>query len=77
MSMTQPVQSAIPAKATKTRVEWLIHFRRAISHETLDHMAERSWESLHAAKDKADMWLAYGDRQQEIDNGVFISRRHR
>lgn len=76
MEMTFPVAGNMPARAPKSRVDWLIHFRRAVIHDTLDFMADRLWESLQSPKDKAEMWLAYGDRQQEIDNSQFVARRH-
>lgn len=76
MEMTFPKRGVTPGSAPKTRIDWLVHFRKAVIHDTLDFMADRLWESLQSPKEKADMWLAYGDRQQEIDNGLFVSRRH-
>nr|BDT52628.1 hypothetical protein [Raoultella planticola] len=76
MEMTFPVAGSMPARAPKSRVDWLVHFRKAVIHDTLDFMADRLWASLQSPKDKAEMWLAYGDRQQEIDNSQFVARRH-
>jgi hypothetical protein len=58
----------------KTRQDWLIHFRQAVSHETLDHMANRLWDSIQDQKMKLIMWQAYGDRQEEIDRNVFVKK---
>lgn len=76
MEMTFPVAGSMPARAPKSRVDWLVHFRKAVIHDTLDFMADWLWASLQSPKDKAEMWLAYGDRQQEIDNSQFVARRH-
>ena len=76
MEMIFPVAGSMPARAPKSRVDWLVHFRKAVIHDTLDFRADRLWASLQSPKDKAEMWLAYGDRQQEIDNSQFVARRH-
>jgi hypothetical protein len=76
MEMSFPIRATQVEYRPKTRIDWLIHFRRAVAHETLDHMAERCWGSIGNPKDKAEMWLAYGDRQEEIDRGQFAARRH-
>lgn len=57
-----------------TRQDWLVHFRLAVTHDTLDHMANRLWESITDDRIRLEMWIAYGDRQDEIDNNVFVNR---
>jgi hypothetical protein len=37
-------------------------------------MAERLWESLSTSPNRLDMWLAYGDRQDEIEQNRFVRR---
>lgn len=74
MEMTFPLRVSQVEYPTKSRTDWLVHFRKATAHDTLDHMAERCWSSLRDPKDKANMLLAYGDRQEEIDRGIRTAR---
>lgn len=64
----------IPRVKRITRQDWLIHFRLAVTHDTLDHMANRLWDSMEDDNLRLAMWMAYGDRQDEIDNHVFVKR---
>ncbi|PTV43280.1 hypothetical protein [Aeromonas sp. Y311-2] len=74
MDMSFPRRQKQVAPQPKTRADWLIHFRRAKCDETLRHMAERLWESLSTSPNRLDMWLAYGDRQDEIEQSRFVRR---
>lgn len=69
------VQKEEPKRVERiSRVDWLIHFRLAVTHDTLDHMAERLWNSDLEHTIKLNMWMAYGDRQDEIDHNKFVKR---
>lgn len=66
--------SVVARSAPFSRADWLIRLRRAKCHDTLEFMADRLYESLASTKEKADLWLAFGDRQDEIDQGRYVGR---
>ena len=77
MDMTFPQLNTVTRPSeSKSRLEWLIHFRKAQCEETLTHMAERLWDSLTCKTNRLNMWLAYGDRQDEIEQHKFTRRFH-
>ncbi|MFM2480478.1 hypothetical protein [Celerinatantimonas sp. YJH-8] len=52
----------------KTKLDWLIRFRRAKTQETLDFMLDRALEQLSSTTDKAEAILAHAARQDELDS---------
>lgn len=52
----------------RTKLDWLIRFRRAKTQETLDFMLERALEQLSSTTDKAEAILAHSARQDELDS---------
>ncbi|MFM4814737.1 MULTISPECIES: hypothetical protein [Aeromonas] len=77
MDMTFPQRNTVTRHSeSKSRLDWLIHFRKAKCEETLTHMAERLWDSLTCKTNRLNMWLAYGDRQDEIEQHKFTRRHH-
>lgn len=60
------------ARKLKSRNDWLVHFRKAKTDKTLTHMAERILRTIDSGvPDQVNMWLAYGDRQDEIEQGKY------
>lgn len=51
----------------KTKLDWLIRFRRAKTQETLDFMLDRALDQLSTTTDKAEAILAHAARQDELD----------
>lgn len=52
----------------RTKLDWLIKFRRAKTQETLDFMLDRALEQLSTTTDKADAILAHAARQDELES---------
>ncbi len=56
------------------RTDWLIRFRRAKTHETLDMMLEGALRKSATTRDAAEAILGHEARQDEIDRMLHIKR---
>ncbi|MBE8841695.1 hypothetical protein CF140_08625 [Aeromonas sobria] len=54
------------------RTDWLIRFRRAKTHETLDMMLEGALRKSATTRDAAEAILGHEARQDEIDRMLHI-----
>lgn len=56
------------------RTDWLIRFRRAKTHETLDAMLEGALRRTETVKDAAEAILGHEARQNEIDRLLYCKQ---
>lgn len=56
------------------KIDWLIKFRRASTHETLDVMLAAALRNANDIRDAANAVLGHESRQHEIDAGLFCKK---
>ncbi|MFM2485634.1 HHA domain-containing protein [Celerinatantimonas yamalensis] len=52
----------------RTKLDWLMRFRRAKTQDTLDFMLDRALDQLSSTTEKAEAILAHAARQDELDS---------